>query len=261
MTGALLQGWRVLVSSSSTSTNVELIRLLDGVGATAQAVPLIKVSRPDDTAELDTALLALSLGDYQWVAFTSTNTVNAVVRRAEELAISPVISAQTRVAAVGPATVSALRAAGFPVDLAPGLHHHSAAGLAQLWPAPVSPPQSVLLPGSQIAMDTLAYALTAMGYETDRVVAYHTENIRPAHSVIDDLTAGRYHAVLLNSPSAASSLADVVNLPAGTVVGCIGHTTAKAATAQGFNVSYVATSATPAALIAGLVAYAATTAQ
>lgn len=257
MTSGLLQGWQVLIGSSSQTTNSELIGLLDGVGATAQAVALIQIGVPGDTAGLDNALLALSAGDYQWVAFTSANTVRALVSRADELVIDPLISAETRVAAVGPATVAALKAAGFPVDLVPEQRHQSAAGLVTIWPAPHSQPESVLLPGSQIAMDTLDYALSAMGYEVDRVIAYRTENLRPPKSVVDDLIAGRFQAVLLNSPSAAASLAAATTVPVGTVVGCIGHTTAKAAFAQGFTVGFVAASPTPAALVAGLIAFSA----
>ncbi|SDO22526.1 uroporphyrinogen-III synthase [Nakamurella panacisegetis] len=247
-----LSGWRVLLPRSEGRAS-SLVDLLWAEGAVAQAIPMIAIHPPSDLAALDGATMALSAGEYDWVGFTSVNAVDAMLRRAERLALHPVISADTRVAAVGPATTAALRGAGFPVDLNPE-RGGSAAALASIWPT-ARTGESVLLPQSEIAARTLADALWAKGYMVEPVVAYRTLPVPPAPSVAADLADGRFEAVLFTSPSTVDALASTVIAP-GTAIGVIGPTTAAAAGAAGLPIAFTATDPTDAALIAGLVAHA-----
>ena len=125
-------GWRVLVPRPA-ERSADLVQALTAAGARPEVVELIGIAEPADTAALDLAVLGLSRGEDAWVAFTSVNAVDAVVGRARALAVDPVIAADTRVAAVGPATARALRAAGLPVDLQPA-SRGSAAALAAVFP-------------------------------------------------------------------------------------------------------------------------------
>ena len=74
---------------------------LERLGADVSVVPLIEVAPLDDVGELRRLV---EHGDHDWIVFTSTNAVGAVG--------SVVTRVRARVAAVGPATASAVRALG-----------------------------------------------------------------------------------------------------------------------------------------------------
>ena len=247
-----LTRWRVLVPRPAASSS-SLVALLEAEGAAVQAVPLISIEPPVDCGALDLAVLALAAGDYDWVGFTSVNAVQAVLDRAGKLSLSPAVPADTRVAAVGPATANVLRRAGCPVDLVPTAGG-SAAALAAAWPA-ARAGESVLLPQSEIAGDTLRKRLSAVGFAVVTVVAYRTVLSPPRGDVAADLAAGAYQAVLLTSPSTAHALA-AVPLATGTVLAAIGASTAAAAADAGLHIAFTAADPTDAALVSGLTQYA-----
>lgn len=247
-----LDGWRVLVPRP-LGRGASLVSLLSGEGAVAQAVPMISITPPVDLAALDSAVMALAAGEFSWVGFTSVNALDAVTNRARRLALSPVIPADTRVAAVGPATAGALRTAGLPVDLVPE-HGGSAAALATIWPS-AHRSESVLLPQSEIAGPVLRESLRDKGFRVESVTAYRTLAQPLADSVAADLADGEFEAVLLTSPSTAESLARVP-IASGTVLGAIGPSTTTAATAAGLSISFTATDPTDTSLVGGLAAFA-----
>lgn len=246
-----LHGWRVLVPRPADRAG-ELVGLLAAAGAIPEVVELIGIEPPEDPGPLDLAVLSLSRGEYAWVVFTSVNAVDAVLRRARSLAVPPV-SADIRVAAVGPATAGALRSAGVAVDLVPPARG-SATALAEAFPHAVGD-QSVLLPRSDLAPHRLPDALTDMGYRVDRVVAYRTVIRRPPNDVVDRLTAGDFAAVLLTSPSTVQALAGVP-IPPTTHFGAIGTPTRRAASRGGREIAFVAAEPTARSLVAALVMYA-----
>jgi uroporphyrinogen-III synthase len=219
-----LAGWRVLIGRPA-GRSTQLIRMLAAEGASAQAVPLIDVLPPDDSAELDAVLMALAAGEPEWVVFTSVNAVAAVLDRARALRLIPAVPAGTRVAAVGPATSGALRRAGVAVDLVPGTGGTSSA-LAAVFPT-ARPGDSVALPRSDIGADTLPEALRVRGYQVLTAVAYRTTAAVLPTSVTEDLAAGRYQAVVVTSPSGVAAL--IAAEPAiGTAMIAIGEPTARA---------------------------------
>ncbi len=247
-----LAGWRVLVPRPAGHGS-SLVTLLAREGAMAQAIPMISILPPVDSATLDAAILALAAGEFSWVGFTSVNALRSVLDRAGQLALSPALPADTRVAAVGPATAAALRTAGLPVDLTPG-QGGSGAVLASIWPT-AGGGESVLLPQSEIASPDLAQGLRAKGFRVEAVTAYRTVPSPLADSVAADLAAGAYEAVLLTSPSTARSLARTP-IADGTVLGAIGMSTSAAATAAGLHITYTAHDPTDLALIDGLAEFA-----
>lgn len=247
-----LSGWRVLVPRP-TARSSALVTLLEAEGAVADAVPLISIELPEDVGALDLAVLALAAGDYDWVGFTSVNAVDAVLDRAADLAVCPAVPADTCVAAVGSSTADALRSNGLPVDLVP-TGGGSAAALASIWPT-ARAGESVLLPQSEIAGDTLRTRLLEAGFAVSTVVAYRTLLSPPTGSVAAGLAAGLYQAVLLTSPSTVRALAAVPISPA-TVFGAIGASTAAAAADVGLPIGFTATAPTDADLASGLTRYA-----
>jgi uroporphyrinogen-III synthase len=244
-----LSGARVLVPRPAGRAS-DLVDELERAGAVVTAVPLISIAPPLDSGALDLAVLALAAGDFTWVAFTSVNAVRSVVGRAAALALDPVVTADTRVAAVGPTTAQALRDSGIPVDLVPSGGGSSAA-LAAVWPRPHAG-ESVLLPRSDLAAETLPDSLAAAGYLVNAVTAYRTvvEPVPPDFA--DRLSSGGFDAVLLTSPSIVAAL-NGVRVSGGTIVGAIGQPTTAAAQTAGLSVSFTAPRPTAAGLAEGLI--------
>lgn len=231
-----LSGWRVLIGRAA-GRSTQLIRMLADEGAGAQAVPLIDVVPPEDSAELDAALMVLAADEPEWVVFSSVNAVTAVIDRASALGLRPAVPAGTRVAAVGPGTARALRNAGVAVDLLPGTGGSSSA-LAAVFPT-ARPGDTVVLPRSGIGADTLPDALRKRGYAVLTAVAYTTTAATLATSVVEDLAAGRYQAVVVTSPSGVAALTGAE--PAtGTVIIAIGEPTARALLEAGIPADQVA---------------------
>jgi len=247
--GGVLSGVRVLVPRPA-GRGSDLIDALAGAGADVTAVPLISIAPPPDTGALDLAVLALAAGDFSWVAFTSVNAVRAVVGRAGALALDPVVTADTRVAAVGPSTAQALRDNGIPVDLVP-TGGGSSTALAAVWPRPHSG-ESVLLPRSDLAAETLPEALESAGYRVHAVMAYRTVVEAVPADLAARLENGGFDAVLLTSPSIVAALAGVRVSP-GTIVGAIGKPTTAAARTAGPAATFTADHPTAAALAQGLI--------
>lgn len=116
---------------------------------------------PDQPGE---ARALAASGRYRWIVVTSPTAARLLTPTPLDLAPG------TRVAAVGEGTAAALEEAGVPVALTgPG----SAAGLAEVFPAPDGP-AAVLLPCSQQARPTLAAGLAGAGWVVDRVDLYAT---------------------------------------------------------------------------------------
>jgi uroporphyrinogen III methyltransferase/synthase len=201
-------------------------------GASVVEVPLTTQTDPDDGGAALRAA-AREVGSFRWVVLTS---VNAVSRLMGELRDARAVGA-TLVAAVGPATADALRAAGIEPDLMPA--DHRAEGLIAAFPAhePGSSGNSVLFPSADRAPSTIPEGLAKKGWEVHRVEAYRTVALPPP----DGPTLERIalaDAVILTAPSSADVFAGLkahggapLRLP--PLVVCIGPTTAERARALG----------------------------
>ena len=129
-------------------------------GAQVELLSLLAVVPPADPGPLQRA--AAEASSYDWIVFSSANAVEAFVSR-----VSGPLAA--RAAAVGPATATALRAAGIEAHLIP--ETSDAEGLA----AELSPfvaGRRVLLPQAADARPALLAGLTAAGGAVTAVVAY-----------------------------------------------------------------------------------------
>lgn len=250
-----LDGARVLVPRATEGPD-PLIIALHAAGAEPLVVPLIQTVPPEDPTELDDALLALEVGYYGWVAVTSAAAVPVLVDRAEETDHTlPALLADVRVAAVGGSTARALREAGVRVDLVPP-RQSSATTLLAVWPPVDSDPgpTRVLAPLGDLASDTLAEGLRTYGWDVDVVTTYRTvPGPAPDPAVRAAWAAGEVDAVLLTSGSTARNLVAMLGpAPAGTLVCCIGSSTAAEAVRAGLTVAAVADEQTPAGLVAAL---------
>lgn len=236
MAGLPLEGRTILVAASEDHVP-ELVAALRERGATAIPFPTVRIVPPADPAPLDDAIRRWRL--YDWVVFTSTNGVEAVVSRARALGVD--LPRQiAAIAAVGPATKAAAEAAGLPVRAMP--EEYVTDGIAGTLGDVCG--RSILLPRSAIARKDLAKELRARGANVREVDAYDAVPATPDIRALR--AASPIDIVLFTSASAARNLAAVLRreeferLRATAVAACIGPVTAAAASELGFRIAAIA---------------------
>ena len=279
------EGARVLVARSPDRAG-ELVTALRRAGAEALLLPLIDFEQASDQHSLDVAFDALGAGAYTWLVISSVTTVQALEAKAAErgASLSNWLPGSILVATIGPATRRELESRGISVDLAP-TGQQSGTGLLDIWPANQG---SVLLPQADIADPRLRKGLEARGAAVQAVTAYNTvdypadprralpafppappqatlsQGISPAGqdappTVLTtaeakaEIGAGRLHAVVAASPSAARRIhADLGPLGTCRFV-AIGRSTAAEAASLGLSVDAVAEEPTASGLVAAVV--------
>lgn len=278
-------GARVLVARSPDRAG-ELVTALRRVGAEPLLLPLIDFEQASDQHSLDVAFDALGAGAYAWLVISSVTTVQALEAKAAErgASLSNWLPGSVLVATIGPATRSFLESRGISVDLAP-TGQQSGTGLLDIWPANQG---SVFLPQADIADPRLRKGLEARGAAVQAVTAYNTVDYpadprralpasapappqaltqgagpaghdAPAAAVLTaaeakaEIGAGRLHAVVAASPSAARRIhADLAPLGSCRFV-AIGRSTAAEAASLGLTVAAVAQEPTASGLVAAVV--------
>ncbi|SDK75796.1 uroporphyrinogen-III synthase [Arthrobacter sp. ok362] len=269
-------GARVLVARSPDRAG-ELVTALRRVGAEPLLLPLIDFEQASDQHSLDVAFDALGAGAYTWLVISSVTTVQALEAKAAErgASLSSWLPGSILVATIGPATRSFLESRGISVDLAP-TGQQSGTGLLGIWPASQG---SVLLPQADIADPRLRKGLEARGASVQAVTAYNTVDYpadprralpaspqtgsagqdAPPPTVLTvaeakaEISAGRLHAVVAASPSAARRIhADLAPLGNCRFV-AIGRSTAAEAASLGLTVAAVAQEPTASGLVAAVV--------
>ena len=268
----VLEGARVLVARSPDRA-APLVAALRETGAEPLLLPLIDFEHARDQHSLEVAFDALGAGAYSWLVISSVTTVHAL----EELAAAKGVTfahwlpGAVRVATIGPATRRYLEERGIAVDLAPeGLQ--SGAGLLDIWPRGAG---SVLLPQADIADGGLAEGLEARGASVQAVTAYHTVDYpadpsrsfttdgradsKPPAAVLTppearaELAAGRLHAVVAASPSAARRIREGLSPLGDCRFVAIGLSTAAEAESLGLTVAAVAGEPTVSGLVSAVI--------
>jgi uroporphyrinogen-III synthase len=230
----VLQGKRI-VNTRALHQAGPLDRLLEERGAIPLSYPCIAIEPPANYAALDHALRDLVDGQYRWLIFTSSNTVQAIADRLVQL--DCVLPESVAVAVVGPSTAIAMqevfgRAPRFMPD------RYDAEALAA--GLPMRSGEAVLAPGSDIARPELARILAERGATVTQVVAYRTITGSGGVDLPGMLRDGTVDALTFASPSAVqgfvqrlaregSSTSTVFGIPSA----CIGETTREAAAGVG----------------------------
>lgn len=238
-----LYGWRVLVPRAKEQAGPMNTRL-SSYGAIPQSVPTISMEPPRNPAQMDRAIKGIVEGRYQWVVFTSTNAVDAVWDKFEELGLDARSFAGVHLAAVGEKTADAVRARGMFPEVLPHRTKQNAAGLVEVFPEyveDIDPVSRVLLPRADLGTDVLVDGLVEKGWEVDDVVAYRTVRAAPpAPEVRDMIKSGGFDAVCFTSASTVKNLVGIAGKPhARTIIACIGPMAAAEAREQGLRVDVI----------------------
>jgi uroporphyrinogen III methyltransferase/synthase len=229
-----LSGRRIVVTRSREQAT-ELIDMLEERGAEAIPAHAIRITPPEDSAELDAA--CAEVGSYDWIVFASANAVDHFMTRL--LANGDVRDLHgVRLCTVGPSTASRLQRYGIKVDLMPAEFRVDA--LAESLRATGDlKGRRILLPRADIARDTLAEQLREEGADVHDVIAYRTVpgggERESDYDVYRMLLDHQIDAVTFASASAVRNFVTMLgreqaaDLLRTTVVASIGPVTAEAA--------------------------------
>ena len=250
-----LVGWRVLIPRTQDNT-ATLVALLRRHGAVPSEVATISVEPPRTPQQVERAVHGLVSGRYEWVGFTSANAVRAVREKLQEYGLDARSFAGLKVAACGAGTVESLIEFGVRPDLVPD-DDQSTSGLVDVWPpydSLLDPINKVFLPRADIATDTLAAGLTALGWEVEDITAFRTVRAAPPPAPVREaIKTGGFDAVMFTSSSTVRNLVGIAGKPHhSTIVACIGPNTAKTAEEHGLRVDVLAKDSTPEGLVAAL---------
>ena len=242
-------GGRTVMVTRTREQAEGLVDRLHGLGATVILVPLIStmpIARPEEIVSSAGRIRAAP--PPRWVAFTSATAVRLVLGAAGSEALSGVL-----VAAVGPATASALEAGGLAPDLV--ATDHDASGLAAAMGTRGIVGATVWFPSAEGAGGTLVKALRTAGATVTVQHLYRSVMPEAAPQRVRAALASGIDAITLTSGSTARHLAEALGgspLPDGVRIVCIGSETAAGAAAAGLPVHGVANEASAEGLVNAL---------
>ncbi len=249
-----LFGKRVLVTRSRTQS-ADLVELFERVGAEPVEVPTIEIQPVEDFCKVDAELSRLA--DYDWVVFTSTNTVEQLFSRLDSLGHDARRLHASRVAAIGTATATALRERGIVADLVSreSVSQSLIEDLAKLGVTG----QNILLPGAEVRPERLRRGLEGLGAVVREVTTYRTVLPPDAGDRLCEALRVGVDVVTFTSSSTVTNLMSLMEGDAtrlgGANVACIGPVTAEAARRAGLNVGIVAEDSTAGGLVNSIVAH------
>lgn len=247
-------GKRALVTRARSQAST-LASGLAAQGAEVVECPVIKSAPLEDSSELDKALSDLSR--FEWLAFASPNGVNQVFDRMQAMRMDTRACATNKIAAVGPATVDALKRHGIVADLVPD--NFTAEGLVAAFRTVDVAPRSALVFRSDIGRETLPRGLRQLGSDVTEVAAYRTVLAEGSDCLAREAFEDKIDVATFTSSSTVKNL---VNLLEGDVrrinncvVACMGPITAQTAKDLGIRVDLIPDQQTIPALISAIVEY------
>jgi uroporphyrinogen III methyltransferase/synthase len=252
-----LFGRRVLVTRSRDQAP-ELVDLLEQNGAEAVEAPVLRIAPPDDLGPLDRS--AAGARSFDWIVFTSVNSVAAFVSRVLLGTRDLRALAGPRLCAVGPGTAARLQRYGISADLQPSDQRAAGVVTAMADAGPLKG-ATILCPVSDASRETIADELRERGAEVTEVIAYRALTIESdAHlDIYRQLLDQRIDAVTFTSANSVRAFVDIhgteqtPDLLSRTVVATIGPAAADAADRAGIKVDVRTEGATVVDLVDGLI--------
>lgn len=252
-----LFGKRILVTRAPTQAG-SLSSLLRDEGAQPVLAPTIRIAPPIDPRPLQDAIARLHV--YDWVLFTSANTVDAVFEAMERGEIDLRAFDGAKICAIGSKTEAALATRGVRADLVP--EEARAEGVIEALRPRLRESARVLLPRAEVAREILPTSLREAGAEVDVVVAYR--NLPPLPRDADRIRSlvdpEEVDTVLFTSSSTVQNLTDVLGEDAAARLNAldlfsIGPITTRTAERVGLRVTGTSTDPSIEALVATVRAY------
>lgn len=257
--GGQLKGKRIVVTRAPEQAE-DFVGALEAYGAETLLLPTIAFADAEDTVPLDHAVSDLE--KFDWVIFTSRNSVKFLVSRFRPLKIpSERVShllLTPNVAVIGPATSDEAWSVGFipEYEAEESSGESLASELAERLRG-----KRVLLPRSDQADSKLPEALRAAGAEVTEVVAYR--NVVPPldPKVLHAIREATVDVITFFSPSAYRHLVDKIGVEAlrrqsgKILIASIGPTTSNAITQDGLQVAIVSSTTSDEGLAEAIAEY------
>lgn len=199
-----LEGVRIVVTRAVHQAE-ELAAPLREVGAEVILLPMIEIGPPQDPEPLRNA--AAHINEYDWMIFTSANTLRAFVAA---LTI-PASRIQAQIAVVGEGTRHAAEQLGFRVSLTPA--EAVAESLLEAFRAYDLNDRSILLPSAAETRDVIAPELRRRGARVQVAEAYRTKLAPQAAQIASIIFREPYPDwVTFASSSAVNHLVELIGV-------------------------------------------------
>ena len=232
----------------------QIEQLLD-LGANPVLMPIIDIAPPEDWTDVDTAIAYL--GDVDWIVFTSSNGVDALMQRVWETGLDLRAFFDVKIACIGTSTAETLTRYHLRADLVPD--EYSSEGLAEKLLEETEEGDVILWPRANRGREVLTNRLREAGRQVHEIVVYHHVDADsfPAET-IKLIESEELHWVGLSSPAIARHYAHLMQNTAfegkreSVRIVAISEITAGAARESGLTVHAVAESATWEAMFASI---------
>ena len=250
-------GRRIVVTRARAQAGVLAQRITD-LGGVVIECPTIEIQPPGDFLAFDRALARLD--SYDWLIFTSVNSIEPFLSRLDQVGKSVARLARLKVAAIGSETAKRLDGAGIAVAVVP--ERYQAEGILDSLGAAEMAGKNVLIPRAAKARNVLPETLRQWGANVDVVEAYRTAapNIDVA-ALRQRLQRGDADIVTFTSSSTVSNFvelfaaADLTSIVGKAAIACIGPITAKTVEDFGGKVAITAREFTIDGLVKAMVDY------
>ncbi|WP_172195160.1 uroporphyrinogen-III C-methyltransferase [Saccharibacillus qingshengii] len=262
-----LFGRRILVTRSRSQAS-ELVDRIEELGGEPYEFPVIETVMPEGEDKLAAIREAFAAAEsYDWVFFTSVNGVEYFFEHLDREGLDVRAFHRAKIAAVGPATIEALRSRGIRCEAPP--ETFDAEGMIASYGERMLPGQCVLLPRGDLARTWMSETLRARGLNVTELDTYETVLTgEDDEELLDLLQEDKVHAVTFTSSSTVRNLIAVLKRMGETdpaallnrsTIACIGPQTAKTAKESGLNVDLLAEEATIEGLLTALCVWKAST--
>jgi uroporphyrinogen III methyltransferase/synthase len=252
-----LFGKRVLVTRAVHQAR-SLAVLLRDEGAQPILAPTIRIAPPEDEGAVRD--MVSRLRSYDWVLFTSANTVDAVFTAIDRAGLDARALGAANVCAIGAKTEAALRAHGVRADLVP--QQARAEGVVAALRPGLEVGARILLPRAEVAREILPDSLRKAGAHVDVVVVYRSlpPEPREVERVVSLLDPGETDIVFFTSSSTVQNLTKILGHDAAAGLDdldlfSIGPVTTRTAESLGLRVAGTASAPTVESLVETARAY------
>jgi uroporphyrinogen III methyltransferase / synthase len=252
-----LAGRRIVVTRARAQAGVLVQRITD-LGGVVIECPTIEIQLPGNFLAFDRALARLD--SYDWLIFTSVNSVEPFLARLAHVGKSVGQLARLKVAAIGSETAKRLHGAGISVTVVP--QRYQAEGILDSLGAAEMNGKSVLIPRAAKARNVLPETLRQWGANVDVVEAYRTAAPKiDVAALRQRWQRGDVDIVTFTSSSTVRNFVglfaatDLTSILGNAAIACIGPITAKTVEDLGGKVAITAREFTIDGLVKAMVDY------
>jgi uroporphyrinogen-III synthase len=227
-----LQGKTVVITRAKKQSK-EMKQLIEQHGGTAIEMPMIDFRLRKEGYEIS------SLFDYDWIFFTSVNSVRFFWELLQQHEI-PISSLRCRFGAVGEKTKQALENKGVSVDFFPTKFTGEEFGTQFVHSAFTG--KRILIPKGQLARDVLAATLRKFDYHVDEWIIYETFLPTESNHLMDPSVLKDVDVITFTSPSTVRHFFQLLeqqhllHFVKKWLIACIGPVTASEVKKHGYDV-------------------------